>query len=252
MYNIIIMGAGRSGTSLTALLFKNQGFSFPSDLIDPTESNPDGFFESYEVNRINEALLQEAFPNYEYGQRWLAALHKPFVSAPSSELAQQMRSAVPCSPFVLKDPRFSYTLDAWLEHTGDCRFICVFRNPVSTVNSIQKMLTVEPYLRDFNLSRERTFTVWNAMYDAIVSRDRSGEHWLFLEYESMFSGNGLQQLSQFSGVKLETSLVNPSLQRSDKSGGDMPIRTALIYRQLLALSQERAKDLVEEPVAETV
>lgn len=250
MFNIIVTGSGRSGTSLTAQLLHDQGYHFSEDLIESNESNPNGFYESYEINRINEVLLESVFPNHNYGQRWLGALHNPLVNVTTPQMSEQMRAAIPKEPFVLKDPRFSYTLDAWREHISDCRFICVFRNPIATVNSIQKMLTVEPYLRDFALSREQTFTLWNAMYDSILSRDRAREHWLFLEYESIVSGIGLQQLSEFIGTNINTSLVDPDLQRSPKHGLNMPLRTALIYRRLLDLSLKRTVHKAGERAAE--
>lgn len=250
MFNTIITGSGRSGTSLTAQLLHDQGFQFPSDLLKSSESNPNGYFESYDVNRINEALLQRAFPNHGYGQRWLAALHSPLINEPNTTLAEQIRSVIPRAPFVLKDPRFSYTLDTWLEHISDCRFICVFRNPIATVNSIQKMLTVDPHLRNYALGREQTFAIWNAMYSAILSRDHSREGWLFLEYESLLSGPGLQQLSTFTGTKLDGSLIDLKLQRSHNHGDDMPLRTTLIYHRLLGLSRQNSDHQVIETAAE--
>ncbi|GAG00922.1 unnamed protein product, partial [marine sediment metagenome] len=52
------MGSGRSGTSLVAGCLRNAGYCMGGDLIEPTESNPRGYFESREVNALNEALMR--------------------------------------------------------------------------------------------------------------------------------------------------------------------------------------------------
>ena len=92
----IILGCGRSGTSLVAgLLHESGAWQFNPDLLDPSGLNPKGFFESRTINGVNEKLLAQHTRNYSPtfrrlpfyerlgshryrdGQRWLAALSSP-------------------------------------------------------------------------------------------------------------------------------------------------------------------------------
>ena len=54
--NIIILGSGRSGTSMVAGLFRNCGYYMGDNYILPRESNPKGFFEDSEINNIQRII----------------------------------------------------------------------------------------------------------------------------------------------------------------------------------------------------
>ena len=62
MKNVIVLGSGRSGTSMLAGMFRSAGYFMGTDYITPRDSNPKGFFEGREVNDINEKLLQRVVP----------------------------------------------------------------------------------------------------------------------------------------------------------------------------------------------
>ena len=58
MRNAVNIGCGRSGTSMLAGILHQNGWSLGEDLyIEPSDSNPKGFFEDRDVNSINEELL---------------------------------------------------------------------------------------------------------------------------------------------------------------------------------------------------
>lgn len=59
MHNCLILGCGRSGTSLTAGLLNKAGCFFGSSPIDVSEANPKGFYEDHLVNYVNEQILAE-------------------------------------------------------------------------------------------------------------------------------------------------------------------------------------------------
>ena len=58
----IVLGAGRSGTSLLAGLFQKSGYFSGNSLLAGSVSNPLGYFEDKEINAINEDLLAGAVP----------------------------------------------------------------------------------------------------------------------------------------------------------------------------------------------
>ena len=85
MKNVLILGSGRSGTSMVAGTLSKAGYFMGERLYKPRESNPKGFFEDPEINGINEALIAKVVPHRPpligkwlfherpiEGQRWLA------------------------------------------------------------------------------------------------------------------------------------------------------------------------------------
>src|SRR5215218_3651940 len=111
MRDCVVVGCGRSGTSLAAGLLARAGYNCGKDLLPPDEGGPAGFFESRGVNAINEAVLPPEV--------------KP--TAPA-ELRVHMAQALPAPPYCCKDPRFAYTLEAWGPLFAGALFVCVFRH----------------------------------------------------------------------------------------------------------------------------
>ncbi len=87
MRNCMILGSGRSGTSLVAGVLGNSGYFMGDKILQPTEGNPKGYFEDLEVNHINELILEPVVPKRPRflrkwffhdrpvrNQRWLARL----------------------------------------------------------------------------------------------------------------------------------------------------------------------------------
>src|SRR5437879_5732793 len=115
MRNCLILGSGRSGTSMLAGMLHGAGYYMGTHLIPADESNPKGYFEDDEINAINEALLAPVTPTLRCpsdGWRWLARVPVgtpvPFLPAISERIEAQTRRI----PFAFKDPRFCYTLPA--------------------------------------------------------------------------------------------------------------------------------------------
>ena len=54
---LLILGMHRSGTSATARVANLLGATLGTNLIEPAEDNPDGFWEHADVVSINEELL---------------------------------------------------------------------------------------------------------------------------------------------------------------------------------------------------
>ena len=51
------MGSSRSGTSLTASLFRNSGYFYGNELLPPSVSNPKGYYEDRDINLLNNQLI---------------------------------------------------------------------------------------------------------------------------------------------------------------------------------------------------
>ena len=193
MRNVIILGSGRSGTSLLAGTLAAAGYELGGTPYPARAANPKGFFETHAVNGVNEEILASALPRhprFEAGQRWLAecSLDTQFSSTPDLDARIQRLTAR--TPFCFKDPRFSYTVPVWRPFLGDALNLCVFRDPALTARSIVKECRTEPYLRSLRLSAERARATWNAMYTQILERHRHIGDWRFVHYEQLLTRAG--------------------------------------------------------------
>ncbi len=86
---MIVLGCGRSGTSLVAGLLASAGYFMGPRLHPPREANPTGFFEGEVVKDVNEALLDplvEADGRTHRGSR-RPTMPRPTLSGASSCVA---------------------------------------------------------------------------------------------------------------------------------------------------------------------
>jgi len=253
MRDAIVLGSGRSGTSLLAGLFQKTGYYTGDNLWGPTASNPLGYFEDVQVNAINEDLLDKVAPwrprglagalwpmhraRTRYSQRWLLELPAGTAIPRDHELDQRMSVVTSRRPFLLKDPRFSYTLSCWYPHlTGNTVFICMFREPERTVNSIRKIVRAERYLRDLTVSADSACAYWTAVYQSIFhQRAQLGGEWLFVHYDEILNDRALPILERVLGANADRSMLRPELKRSEPTGSASHA-AGEVYKKLLEFS----------------
>lgn len=161
--NCLILGSGRSGTSMAAGILAKAGYFMGEEIWPANEGNPKGQFEDREVNQINDQLIASVSSKSPphvlrrlfYGdapvlgdlQHWVAVL-RPGVPIPCAPAMSGRIAAVTAhQPFCLKDPRFSYTLPAWRPHIGDALLLCVFRDPSVTASSIVRECNTADYMK---------------------------------------------------------------------------------------------------------
>lgn len=249
MKNVIILGSGRSGTSMVAGSLRRAGYDMGAGLKEGTPSNPLGYFESVEINDINEDLLRPVaaglagrpvdgvpHPVMAKDQHWLACLPRGVNVEPVPGVDARMAAAAARRPFCFKDPRFSYTLPLWRPHLGpDTLFVCVFREPGRTVTSMMKDAAEQEYLRGLGLTPWFAYRVWIHMYDRIVSEHCRRGRWLFLHYDQVASGEGLRRLARALEAPVDETFPAPALKRSAE-GGQAPLQARLLYLKMKCLS----------------
>jgi hypothetical protein len=254
--NCVILGSGRSGTSLTAGLLAKSGYFMGNAVYqDANIGNPKGQFEDAEVNAINEELLGPALHAYRraifnklfrrrsredmkvrYFQRWLAAIPKSVRIEASPELIERIKALTAKQPFCFKDPRFSYTLPVWRPYIGDAVNICVFRHPAVTAASILNRCKHAEYLRDLPMDTARALRVWQSMYEHILELHYpAGGDWVFLHYDQILDGTGLDRLAKRLDARIDTSFADPALRRS-KPVDSIPRPVLRIYHRLCELA----------------
>ncbi|MFI5351672.1 MAG: hypothetical protein ACHQZS_01830 [Candidatus Binatales bacterium] len=249
--NCIILGSGRSGTSLASGILAKAGY-FMGDAIWPAnEGNPKGQFEDEEVNGINEELLAQVVPLPTDGfirrlrlrsrplagfQRWLAALPLGVSIRCSPDLARRIEAVTARAPYCFKDPRFCYTLAAWRPYIRDALLLCVFRHPSVTAGSIVKECERADYLRDVQMDVAGAFKVWESMYRYVLDiHYPQGGDWLFVHYDQLLEGTAFPALGAKLGIRLDREFADRRLKRS-KAAVEAPSRALTIYRRLCHLA----------------
>ena len=227
MKNIIILGSGRSGTSMVAGTLAQAGYFMGEQLLPPNNANPKGFFEDIEVNAINEDILDSVAPKrpkilgnlfFRYiplhYQRWLLAL--PLDKTPTSTptIDSRIEKIVANQPYCLKDPRFSYTLPVWYPFLKNSVLVVVFREPMATAKSIAKECKDDPRLHSLTMDTERALAVWDCMYRHILKIALENSEWLFIHFDQVLTQEGCERIEEHTGAKVDFSFPEKRLKRS--------------------------------------
>jgi hypothetical protein len=237
----LILGSGRSGTSLLAGTLRQAGYYMGEHLIPADAANPRGYFEDDEINAINEALLaQVTLPRCRpvHGWRWLASVPVATQLSCSPDIARRIESQTARAPFCFKDPRFCHTLPVWRPFLSDVVFLCVFREPARTAHSIVKECRTAAYLEGLPMDFSSAVEVWTLMYRHILEVHRQAGEWLFFHYEQLLDGAALSRLEKALGVMPDRCFPDPTLKRSPAEG-DVEAAAQKVYAQLCELAHYR-------------
>jgi len=249
MRNCLILGSGRSGSSMVAGALAAAGYFAGDDLLRPNVGNPDGYFESRRVNHINHRLMMAMAPMREWGRfstahkrrreldrLWIADF--PVPSGPplaarivASRLREEMRGMLAREPWCLKDPRFSYTLPLWRPLIGDAVVVVTFREPERTARSMVR------YFADVH--RETIFfdeamRGWVSAYEHVLAHAARGGDWVFVHCDDFAAGPGAEAVGRALGARLEPSgLRGPGGDSSRDLTGDVPETARRLFDGLL-------------------
>ena len=255
---LFVLGAGRSGTSLVAGLFRRSGLYMGDAPYKSRQANPHGFFEDREVNSINEALLASCLPQRVEsgvcghghdvpgeGQRWLARLPAEITPLATANQSSRIKAVLAKGATCLKDPRFCYTLPAWwaaLEPGARVHHLCVFRHPSVVASSVLRECRSAPYLANLAISPELIFANWCLLYRHVLQKHAQSGAWFFVAYDHLFQASTLDRIEAFSGHELDRTLVEPALNRS-RAEQATSAEVEAIYQQLLERSQASSRML---------
>ncbi len=248
----MILGSGRSGTSLAAGMLTGAGYFMGEELWPASMGNPKGYFEDREVNSINDVLLAPLTPakparglrrwisgeGYPLGkfQRWLAVV-PPGTSIPCPpKMLERIKGATSHRPFCFKDPRFCYTLPLWRPYIGNAAMICVFRHPGITANSILTECGRAEYLKGIRMDFGRALEVWEMTYRHVVEVHYPlGGDWLFVHYDQLLDGSARARIEALLQAKVDHEFADRELRRSAKAERIAP-RMLHLYERLCKLA----------------
>jgi len=225
------------------------GYFMGDNLVEARDSNPKGFFESRQVNNLNEAILAGVVQTRPPGgelvkgdvptpkQLWLAEVPVGTQLHVSADVGRQIESLCERRPFCYKDPRFCYTLPAWRPFFDprNSVFVCVFRDPSSTVRSICREVSSARYLQNLSITPEQALSVWATMYSHVLQSHRQQGRWLFVHYHQLMTEEGLDILEGFVDAPVDRSFPESSLERN-RPGATTTGFAGEVYEQLCELA----------------
>lgn len=147
--NVLVVGMPRSGTSLTASIFTNQGYfvaeNESKELRDSDEYNPSGYWEAEPLIKSNAEILAAA--GFNFDNTWLfeaisaeqaAVIPKLAAKDKHKDLVEKFNRN---SPWIWKDPRLCYTLSYWwpLLNPETTRVLFLKRDPNEIYNSFIRL-----------------------------------------------------------------------------------------------------------------
>lgn len=252
MRNVIILGSGRSGTSMTAGILARCGYFMGNRVYPADVANPRGYFEDGEINQVNENILAPVTFKKPKGligrtlfrnipgdqQRWLARIPQGTTIRMPSHLEPKVKSILSNVPFCLKDPRFSYTLPAWWPYLENTVFIVVFRHPKVTAASIVKEYERErrSSLKDFYIDFNGAVQIWECMHQHIIDNyQKLGREWRFFHYNQFFESKTYELIDSLLGVKSNREFAD---RKYNRTTSEKVIRNSVIklYEHLCQLA----------------
>lgn len=222
----IVCGSGRSGTSAVAQLLHRAGLAVGHDLVEADQHNAEGYFEERQVIKINQAILHGA----GLGPPFSFATREQVTAAADAYKTYMLEQAAIATP-AWKDPRFCWTLEAWLPvFVEQPRVIVCLRSPAEVAAS-----TMEYFGQVGDDARDAVLHVWRVQYERLL--EVVAEHQLkalSIEYRELLRAPNeiAAKLSYFVGAELDPSTLRTDLRHHSVS---VPGELTALYQRVRAL-----------------
>jgi hypothetical protein len=249
MKNVLVMGSGRSGTSMASGILSKAGYYLGENQMPATHANPKGFFESWDIEQINEDILRKVVKkipafidhflgkNLSKGHYWLSRVNLNKQMKSDETINKRIEMEISRAPFCFKDPRFSYTLPVWRPFLPENTvFLCIFRHPTATSKSILKQIRSSKRLAYLKYDFNDTMKLWELMYSHILSKHSVDGDWLFLHYDQLLKEEGMHKIQRFTGAEIDESFPEKKLNRSLPDERSLPPGIKEIYHKLCELA----------------
>ena len=140
---IVVLGMHRSGTSVLTGLLSILGGDVGSDIMQPTQDNPKGYFENNYIYHLNRKILHEQHADWDTIDFDFSSISQDkfdeYVQEAQSILKREFKYV---RHFVIKDPRVCYLFPIWekalLNLNVNLKVIFPIRSPLEVARSLQK------------------------------------------------------------------------------------------------------------------
>ncbi len=253
----VITGCMRSGTSFVARVIHELGADFGGggELIDGDRWNPDGYFENRTVNTLNHRLL---FGPWSRPELWVDVMWPGSIGVHLRKLGTSAMAPAIAHPSlvrrrgrryrdrilsvadafagkVVKDPRFSYLMEAWEEAAEPESVLYVIRNPRGAALSMSRQTRLPVRLTYLSWG-DAVSRFWRRPpkaptsvvdFDALLDPARRVE-----EARSLYSFLG-KEYSRDSASQLLDRLLRADRPPPDTGRGRLPRKIGKLYRSVL-------------------
>lgn len=208
---VVVLGMARTGSSAVTRILNLLGVELGGHerLLGAIEDvNEKGFYEHYEIMRLNTALLKRLGgswrepPDLEPGWERDPALDD--LRDRAAETLERDFAGAPLWGF--KDPRTCLTLPFWRPLIGEARFVICHRNPLEIAASVER--------RD-GLAQEVGLDLWRRYVCAAIT-ETTGEPRLVISYERL-CGAPLPTADQLASFIDRTAVANERAIRAEIS-----------------------------------
>ncbi|MGR4068057.1 hypothetical protein [Billgrantia sp. C5P2] len=216
---IIVLGPGRSGTSLLMQILEHQGIALSEKLNQPSAANKYGPKEDKDIFEVHSILLKElgSNPLIPLPDGWM---NKEATLRAKKKLRDILLDRLENnSVFALKDPRMSFFLPLWNLIFNELKITPVYLFAIREFKA-----TAGSHLRQYNLSPEAVESSW--LSRTIDALRYVGTECFFVHYEDWFSSpestlEGLREHLRNHNIALTkncdlSELVDKSADRSKK------------------------------------
>lgn len=253
---IVVLSAGRSGTSLLMNVLGRLGMSFSEDMIPGRYGNPEGYFEDAEIVQIHQKIIQEisAKPFLPLPDNWSSSeVAKEFIPKLKILLTNRLEESNTIWGF--KDPRTAALLPLWLRVFNlavvNPVFILAVRNPVAMVVSMRRIL-----------DNDDTVTELQWLYRTCEALHHTAADCYIVHYEDWFSRGeeiaaemldytGLQRyFDGFNSADTVQGIIKGNLNRSVYE--EYEVKNEYVLKLYNALQKCRGKDFDRAALMQTV
>jgi len=246
MTNIIVLGCGRSGTSMIAgaITTAGQRYNIGGVPHRPDQLNEKGYFETYAVNSINDDILktcEKVETTRGVRQGWLSIVPVDTkIDACSDSVRIRISSVTGNKPYLFKDPRFSYTLPVWLPYLTNCKFICVFRDLSEFLQSVVRTCQTAKYLNGIIVDEEFFRKIWFNTYNYILHH-YSHLNIFYVNCSQFVKGFDVNRLSDFVGHEINRNFADKELIHFNPNNLDLCAddKSIELYNKLNDMAKEK-------------
>lgn len=192
---VIVLGMHRSGTSVVAGILQILGVPMGEDAWGSNYSNPFGHFEDKEFIDLNDRILKMAGGDWSHPPKREDIIRAGEMFRDEVKYIIEKRNGL--NMWGWKDPRTILTLEIFIHHILNPRFVITYRNNLEIAQSLKERdgFSIEESLHLIQL--------YNIALDGIL-RHYQGEEAHLLAYENILANPQLEseKIAQFVGLEM--------------------------------------------------
>jgi hypothetical protein len=170
---VVVLGPGRSGTSLLMQILGALGMHLSDNMIDGRYENPEGFFEDKEIVETHKALYRNlnGSPTLPLPDGWFESeSRKEAMTSLGKILENRLEKCNGIWGF--KDPRVSSFLPLWTRIFNTQGIVPVFllalRNPASVASSLKRQINRNEAVTELQWLQRTTDALQNTAADCFI------------------------------------------------------------------------------------